>query len=114
VSRLGRFLHIERSRAKGADPTRSGAELGRFGAEPPPEIGREAHATAERNPTQAHAEAELAAARRAMGEVLAREVGERERRRLAIGRWGSRSGAFRSIGLLDLLAWLWRLLARRW
>jgi hypothetical protein len=163
VSRLGRFLHIERSRADGtgtdrapdqgtaarfgtveapgpagATPAPSGAELERFGPEPAPgidlaetdpgarpftrcmrcgmdhgvfasecgncgaslataeqrefnerlwsqrreEAAREARALEERRALAAREEAELAAARRAMGEQLAREVGMRERLRL--------------------------------
>jgi ribosomal protein L37E len=48
---------------------------------------RQAQAAAEREALRARADAELAEARRAMGESLAREVGERERRRLG-GGWG--------------------------
>jgi hypothetical protein len=43
---------------------------------------RDARMAAERRELQARSEAELAAARRAMGEELAREIGRRERRRL--------------------------------
>jgi len=191
MSRLRRFLNIERSRAdrpgEPADPSpdtaerfgsverpsrraapapASGAELGRFGPEPPPRIelvetdagerpftrcmrcgmdhnvfatecagcgasldtgpqlefneklwakrreesAREAQAAAERKILQERAEAELAEARRAMGEELAREVGRRERLRLEAEerRWGG-SG-------LDqtgrVLRWISRILGR--
>jgi hypothetical protein len=169
VSRLRRFLHLERPRADASDepdpsaatagrfegvvrpstgaapgaPRTSGADLERFGPEPPPpielveagsaerpftrcmrcgmdhgvfatecggcgasldtaamrefneklwakrqeEAAREARAAAERAELQRRAGAELSSARRAMGEELAREVGRRERRRLA--QWGS-------------------------
>jgi hypothetical protein len=46
------------------------------------EAAREEAAAAERRAARAEADAELARARRAMGEALAREVGDRERRRL--------------------------------
>jgi hypothetical protein len=162
VSRLRRFLHIERPRAERPAGTEelapgsagrfgtverpapapaspgSGADLGRFGPEPPPPIelveaaagerpftrcmrcgmdhgvfatectgcgasldtepqrefneqlwarrleesAREARAAEERRALAAREAAELAAARRAMGEELAREVGRRERLRL--------------------------------
>jgi hypothetical protein len=58
------------------------------------ETVREERAAAERRALQDRAEAELSEARRAMGEELAREVGQRERRRLASelgsGGWGER------------------------
>jgi ribosomal protein L37E len=174
VSRLRRFLHLERPRSERADeadpssatagrfegveqpgpspgpPRSSGADLDRFGAEPPPsldlveagagarpftrcmrcgmdhnvlaaecagcgagldtgpqrafneelwarrqeEAAGEARAEAERREAQARADAELARARRAMGEAIAREVGERERRRLGAEGpgWGSGTG----------------------
>jgi len=164
VSSLRRFLHIERSRAAGSEgeaeaaaatadrfetverpgardaepPRSSGADLDRFGPEPPPpielvetaagerpftrcmrcgmdhnvfatecsgcsasldtpaqrefnerlwarrqeEAARDAAREAERRALRANDDAELAAARRAMGEEIAREVGARERRRL--------------------------------
>jgi hypothetical protein len=50
------------------------------------QAAREARAEAERRALDPAAEAKLAAARRAMGEELAREVGRRERRRLGGGR----------------------------
>jgi hypothetical protein len=183
VSRLRRFLHIERSRAErpgdpaqpaagtagrfgtveragaaAAPPPGSGAELGRFGPEPPPQLelletsagarpftrcmrcgmdhgvfatactgcgasldtaaqrdfnerlwarrqeesAREARAAEERRAMAAREAAELASARRAMGEELAREVGRRERLRLDAALGGDRAG------------WnaLWRLLRR--
>jgi hypothetical protein len=168
VSRLRRFLHIERSRDAGAARPASGAELDRFGAEPPPKIElvetaagdrpftrcmrcgmdhhvlatgcsgcgarldtaeqhafnerlwarrqeeaeREARAAQELRDARARADAELAERRRAMGEELAREVGDRERRRLGMGGWSGRSGGV-VVVLLHLLAWLWRLLVRR-
>jgi len=172
LSRLRRFLHLERPRADAAGPAHpggetaerfegverpgpapeaprtSGAELDRFGPEPPPRIelveaasgerpftrcmrcgmdhnvfatecggcgasldtaaqrefneklwakrqeeaAREARAASERNEIQARADSELAAARRAMGEALAREVGRRERRRLGVEEWQSGDG----------------------
>jgi hypothetical protein len=167
VSRLRRFLRIERPRAAGPDdadpsaetaerfeaverpgaapaaPRSSGAGLGRFGPEPEPSIdlveadaadrpftrcmrcgmdhnvfatqctgcgasldtapqrefndrlwaqrqeqaALDARAEAERRAAAARAEADLAASRRAMGEVLAREVGRQERQRLGAS-WG--------------------------
>ncbi len=48
------------------------------------EEARDARGEAERRAIAARAEAELSAARRAMGEELAREVGRRERRRLGM------------------------------
>jgi hypothetical protein len=58
------------------------------------EAAREERAAAERKALQDRAEAEQSEARRAMGEELAREVGQRERRRLASelgwGGWGER------------------------
>ncbi len=167
MSRLRRFLHLERPRsgrtddgdpspgtverfdgverpgARPAAPRSSGADLDRFGPEPEPSIelveagagerpftrcmrcgmdhnvfatecsgcgasldtaaqrgfnetlwarrqedaAREARAEAERRELQARAEAELAGARRAMGEELAREVGRRERGRLGAEEW---------------------------
>jgi ribosomal protein L37E len=179
VSRLRRFLRIERARSERPDgdpsdgspgtterfeaverpgerpgaPRSSGADLDRFGPEPEPSIelveagpsdrpftrcmrcgmdhnvfaaecsgcgasldtepqrefneklwarrredaAREASAEAERKERAARAEAELAAARRAMGEELAREVGRHERRRLGMddglgGGWGGLGG----------------------
>jgi hypothetical protein len=53
----------------------------------------EARMAAEREELRARAEAELAASRRAMGEALAREVGERERARLSRDGLGGREGA---------------------
>jgi hypothetical protein len=165
VSRLSRFLHLERARAeprsdaepsastadrfegvqrpsRGPEaPRSSGADLDRFGPEPPPRIelletssgaqpftrcmrcgmdhgvfatvctgcnasldtpqqrdfnerlwarrqeeaAREAAVSAELRAEQERARGELARARRAMGEDLAREVGERERARLRLG-----------------------------
>jgi len=54
------------------------------------EAEREARAEAERRELQARASDEQAAAVRAAAEELAREVGDRERRRIAVeeGRWG--------------------------
>jgi hypothetical protein len=173
MSRLSRFLHLERARSVGpaeaepsagtaerfegverADrapeaPRSSGADLDRFGPEPPPridlletasdaqpfrrcmrcgmdhgvfvtactncgerldtpeqrafneqlwarrraEVAREEVAAAERRAALEQAQAEAARARRAMGEELAREVGERERLRLGMdgGSWGGGS-----------------------
>jgi hypothetical protein len=174
VSRLRRFLHLERPRADGPEaadtspataerfggverpgpdpgaPHSSGAGLERFGPEPPPRIelletasgeqpftrcmrcgmdhgvfatecsncgasldtdaqrafneqlwarrqeeaAREALAAAERRAIQERAQAEPAAARRALGEALARQVDERERLRLGTDErrgWGSGS-----------------------
>lgn len=51
------------------------------------EAAREVAASAERSEHEAHAQAELARARRAMGEELAREVGRRERARLGDEEW---------------------------
>ncbi len=170
MSRLRRFLRIERPRADRADeagaspetaerfegverpgrgpgaPRASGADLGRFGPDPEPRIelvqadaaerpftrcmrcgmdhnvfatecsgcgasldteaqrdfnerlwarrqeeaAQEARAEAERRAMAARSEAELAVARRAMGEELAREVGDAERFRL--GREGLGGG----------------------
>jgi len=174
MSSLRRFLHLERPRSERADdadpspataerfegverpgpspeaPRSTGADLDRFGPEPPPSIelveagpgerpftrcmrcgmdhnvfatgcsgcgasldteaqrefneklwarrqeeaAREARAEGERRELQARSAAELAQARRAMGEEIAREVGERERWRLggADGGWGSSAG----------------------
>lgn len=180
MSRLRRFLHLERPRSDRADgagdaetspataerfegverpgprpgaPSSSGAGLDRFGPEAPPSIelveadagerpftrcmrcgmdhgvfatecsgcnasldtaaqrefneklwarrqeeaSREAAAAAERRELEVRAAAELARARRAMGEEIAREVGERERWRL--GSEGGRSGSGGSWGL---------------
>jgi hypothetical protein len=189
VSRLRRFLHIERSRGEdpepSADPTpdtaqrfgnverpgrgelaggESGAHLGRFAPAPEPgielletdagerpftrcmrcgmdhhvfatectgcgasldtapqrefnerlwaerqaEAGIDARAAAERQARQAREAVELAQARRAMGEALAREVGERERRRLGLEGWGRGGPGV----VLDLLGWLWRIVRR--
>lgn len=182
MSRLRRFLHLERARSERPDdaepdatpdtaerfeaverpgaragpaaPRSSGADLDRFGPEPEPSIelveagtadrpftrcmrcgmdhnvfatecsgcgasldtapqrafneqlwakrqdeaAREARAEVERHELAARAEAELATARRSMGEELAREVGRRERRRLGTderlgGGWGDGLGA---------------------
>jgi hypothetical protein len=193
MSRLRRFLHIERSRAERPEGDRdaapetadrfagverparrqapsagSGAELGRFGPEPPPEIelvetaagerpftrcarcgmdhhvfatectqcgasldtaaqrdfnerlwarrqeevARDERAEAERRAMQARAEAELAAARRAMGEEIAREVGRRERLRLDTEARRDGLGGARAAPLGQLLVRLWDLLAR--
>jgi hypothetical protein len=194
MSRLRRFLHIERARAEApagvaepsvetaerfgnverpsrnaAHPPASGAELERFGPEPPPrlelletdagerpftrcmrcgmdhhvfatectgcsasldtgaqrelnerlwekrqaEAAHEARAAAERKVLQEQAEAEAGAARLAMGEALAREVGRRERLRLRTDelRDGFRGVGSRSLG--DLLPWLRDLLGGR-
>lgn len=81
------------------------------------DAAREAKAAAERREAEARAEAELSAARRKMGEELAREVGDRERLRLGTeGRgWGGRGfGSFGGggpIGLRILRAlpdWRWQ------
>ena len=172
MSRLRRFLHLERPRAAGGEardaptsaagrfegvlrpgrhpraPSASGAELGRFGPDPDPRIelveadaaarpftrcmrcgmdhgvfatecegcgasldteaqrafneqlwarrreeaAREEAANAGRRALAARAESSLSASRRAMAEELAREVGRRERARLATeglgGGWG--------------------------
>jgi hypothetical protein len=203
VSRLRRFLHLERPRAEasgspGAEPSpatagrfggverpgtgpepgaprSSGADLDRFGPEPPPSIelletaagerpftrcmrcgmdhnvfasecagcgasldtaeqrdfndrlwakrqgetAREAAAAAERREREAREQAELAAARRAMGEELAREVGKRERIRLGMDErgwtgWGSGAQGYTGapVGLRILRAlpdWRWQL-----
>jgi hypothetical protein len=112
VSLLDRFRHIERSRSERSEdaaqpsaetagrfegverpiappaapaaPAASGAELDRFGPEPPPRI-------------------ELAEppSRRAMGEELARQVGALERRRLEAGERGA--ARFGSVSVADLL-----------
>ncbi len=194
MSRLGRFLRIERARAErpaevaepsaetverfgnverasrpAAHPPASGAELERFGPEPPPRIelletdarerpftrcmrcgmdhhvfatectgcgasldtgaqrdfnerlwakrqdeaAREAQAAAERKALQEHAEAEAGAARLAMGEALAREVGRRERLRLRMDERRDGFGGIGSRSLGDLLAWLRDLLGGR-
>lgn len=97
---LKRFLHLERPRpadAPGAaEPAIAGGERGRFDAvEPSPlwEAGRredealERESAARREAASA-AEAEAARARRAAADALAREVGERERRRLERAGWG--------------------------
>lgn len=165
MSRLTRFLHLERPRpARGAEdgppgaapapPAGSGAALGRFGAEPASlelhrpgegerpftrcmrcgmdhhrsvtectgcgapldtdaqreanerlwagrreEAAREGAAAAEREAARAREAAGLDEARRAMAEELAREVGERERRRLDLELGRTRWPAC----LLDLL-----------
>jgi len=197
VSRLSRFLHLERPRTgrpeegdaspgtagrfegverpgpSPAAPRSSGAGLDRFGPEPPPRIelveagtggqpftrcmrcgvdhgvfaaecthcgasldtpaqhafneavwakrqeetAREARASAELQAAGERARAELAAARRAMGEELAREVGDRERSRLradggAFGGGGSSGYAGPPLGLRLLKAlpdWRWQL-----
>lgn len=196
MSRLSRFLHLERPRAEGTSdagaapatagrfggverpgagptaPRSSGADLDRFGAEPPPslelletgagerpftrcmrcgmdhnvsatecsgcgagldtaeqrgfndrlwvrrqeEAAREATAAAERKQQEARAGAELAKARRAMGEELAREVGARERLRLGTDArgwtgWGSGdTGAPVGLRILRALPdWRWQL-----
>lgn len=64
------------------------------------EAEREAREAGERRELQARAEAEAARERRAMGEAMAREVGERERRRLDgwMGRGGS-GGEWSPLGL---------------
>jgi hypothetical protein len=197
VSRLGRFLHLERARAERPEeaepsagtaerfegverpgpspeaPRSSGADLDRFGPEPPPrvelletapgrqpfkrcmrcgmdhgvfatecsgcgasldtpaqrafnealwagrreEAAREDLATAELEAAQERARAELPAARRAMGEQLAREVADRERSRLGAGDgpWGGgwpSGDADSPLGLRLLRAlpdWRWQL-----
>jgi hypothetical protein len=66
----------------------------RFFAGRQAEAEREARMTAERAELRARAEAEEARARRALGETIAREVGERERRRLGgWGGWGRAGGS---------------------
>ncbi len=83
------------------------------------ERAEEARLHAEREAERSAAAAELAASRRAMGEALAREVGERERRRLA-GEELRGDRAF--VDLEDALGWaagwlvegarrLWRLVS---
>jgi hypothetical protein len=173
----GRFGNVERPKAQPAAPAPSGAGLDRFGPEPPPRIelveadaserpftrcmrcgmdhgvfatactgcgasldteaqrefnerlwarrqeeaAREERALAERAAARQGEAAELAAARRAMGEALAREVGERERRRLGIEGWGDRSADVGAAPLLagvwyaltGLLRWLWRRVSAR-
>ncbi|HYD42562.1 MAG TPA: hypothetical protein VEB43_17170 [Anaeromyxobacter sp.] len=75
----------------------------RFWAARQADADREARAEAERADLRARAEAEDARARRAMGEALAREVGDRERRRIdGWGGWrgrGGRSGEWNPLGL---------------
>lgn len=181
MSRLSRFLHLERARPEPRDeaeaeasastadrfeglqrpsrgpeaPRSSGADLDRFGPEPPPRIelvetssgaqpftrcmrcgmdhgvfatvctgctasldtpeqrdfnerlwarrqeeaAREAAVSAELRAERERAQGELARARRAMGEDLAREVAQRERARLRLGgdgmpsSWGGGSGS---------------------
>lgn len=191
MSRLRRFLHLERPRAedpaadesppvtaerfggverpgKGlAAPQSSGAGLDRFGPEPPPrvellettageqpftrcmrcgmdhgvfatecsgcganldteaqrefnerlwarrqeEAAREARAEEDRRAREARDQVELAEARRAMGEALAREVGDRERRRLGMAEHGGPGWGGPPIGvrvLRSLPDWRWR------
>jgi hypothetical protein len=83
------------------------------------EAAREEAAAAERRELEARARAELDRERRALGETLAREVGDRERRRLGggsggagwSGGWGS-SEPSAPIGLRILRAlpdWRWQL-----
>ena len=75
----------------------------RFWAARQAEAEREARVEAERAELRARAEAEDARARRAMGEALAREVGDRERGRLrGWGGWrepAGRSGEWNPLGL---------------
>ncbi|HEY6002777.1 MAG TPA: hypothetical protein VIV57_07865, partial [Anaeromyxobacter sp.] len=79
------------------------------------EAAREEAASAERRVLAERAQAEMARAQRAMGEELAREVGERERLRLRMeGGWGGGSEGSLSapIGLRLLRAlpdWRWQL-----
>jgi hypothetical protein len=80
------------------------------------EAGREARDADRRAAERARDREELQAARRAMGEALAREIGDRERRRLAIERWGGRIGVLAEapllggavLGLAAAFRWLWR------
>ncbi len=200
MSRLSRFLHLERQRSTSPDaaaeaeartgtaerfegveqpgpapgaPRASGADLERFGPEPPPRIellrsdadaqpftrcmdcgmdhgvfatqctncgarldtaaqrafneqlwtkrreeaAGEAKAAAERRALADRSQAELDAARRAMGEVLAREVAARERLRLGSedGPWGGHGSSAHTstpLGLRLLRAlpdWRWQL-----
>jgi hypothetical protein len=192
VTRLPRFLHLERPRAAPADeadpspataerfegverptaanapvaPRSSGAELERFGPDPEPSIelvetaagvrpftrcmrcgtdhgvfatecsscaasldtdaqrdfnerlwarrqeeaAREAAAAAERKVLADRADAEAAAARRAMGEELAREVGRRERERLRAEGFGGGWGLPGELRVGRALRWILRLL----
>lgn len=89
----------------------------RFWAARQAEAEREARVLAERAELRARAEAEDARARRAMGESLAREVGEAERRRIeGWGGWfgssgrAGRSGPWNPLGLKLLR----RILDERW
>jgi hypothetical protein len=82
----------------------------RLWAERQAQAARDAAAGAERKELAARADAELSAARRAMAEELAREVGRRERARLDAeglgGGWALPGGA----GRWRLLRWLLRVL----
>jgi hypothetical protein len=168
----GRFGSVERPKARPAAPAPSGAGLERFGPEPPPRIelvdadgserpftrcmrcgmdhgvfatectgcgasldtepqrefnerlwarrqeeaAREERAVAERAAAREGDGETLASSRRAMGEALAREVGEQERRRRQMEAWGDRLANLGSAPLLagawyaltGLLRWLWR------
>jgi len=159
----GRFEGVERPTHPPASPRSSGADLDRFGPEPPPRIellettaserpftrcmrcgmdhhvfatectgcgasldtaaqrefnerlwarrleeaARDARAAEELRSMRARADGELSAARRAMGEELAREVGASERARLAAEERGAGFGRWLSI-LLGGRRW------RRW
>ncbi len=72
----------------------------RFWAARQAETERESREAAERRELQARAQAEDARARRAMGETIAREVGDRERRRLDGWRGtGAAGGEWSPLGL---------------
>jgi hypothetical protein len=75
------------------------------------EAAREAAASEELRAARADADAEAARARRAMVETLAREVGERERRRLDAELGPSARRV--AIPVADLLRRVWRTLSRR-
>jgi len=83
----------------------------RFFAAREAEAERERRAEAERHQLQARSEAEEARARRALGEAIAREVGESERRRLDSW-WGPDRGprmclGLRLAGMLPDRRWRW-------
>lgn len=86
----------------------------RFFAARAAEAEREAREGGERAAALAREAAEAAASRRLLGEALAREVGDRERRRLAAAGFGGRQGAGRALALLQALAgWVARRLPPR-
>ncbi len=82
----------------------------RLWAERQAQAARDAAAEAERKEQAARADAEFSAARRAMAEELAREVGRRERARLDAEAFGRGFGLPGGAGRGRLLRWLLRVL----